>query len=81
MIANVLKQLGGKFSQQESKYSVVIKSRPFTLLRLDDGKRLLLKATIRDYASLETLNRYNDRYVAFTPRTTTRKPGSLLNGP
>ena len=78
MIANVLKQLGGKFSQQESKYSVVIKSRPFTLLRLDDGKRLLLKATIRDYASLETLNRYNDRYVAFTRADRHEKTGVAL---
>ena len=78
MIADVLKHLGGKFSQQDSKFSVEIKGRSFTLSRLDNGKRLLLKAPIRDYASLETLNRYNERSVGFTHAVRHEKTGVAL---
>src|SRR5450432_4159680 len=80
MIASVLKQVGGKFSQQDSKYNVEIKGRRFTLQRLDDGKRLLLKATIKNYASLETLNSYNGGSVNFTRAVRHEKTGVALEG-
>ena len=78
MIVNVLRQLNCRWSVEEWKYSIEIKGRSFKLYRLDNGKRLLLKASLKDQPSLETINRYNEKTAATTRAVRYEKLGTIL---
>jgi hypothetical protein len=78
MIVNVLRQLNCRWSVEEWKYSIEINKRSFKLYRLDNGKRLLLKASLKDQPSLETINRYNEKTAATTRAVRYEKLGTIL---
>jgi Copper amine oxidase, enzyme domain len=78
MVADALKQLDALFSVDDWKYSVELKDRPFKLYRLDNGKRLLLKATIKAQPSLEVLNSYNEKTAVTTRAVRYEKFGTVL---
>jgi hypothetical protein len=78
MLADVLKQLDAKFTVDDWKYAVELKDHPFKLYRLDNGKRLLLKASIKDQPSLETINRYNEKTAVTTRAVRYEQFGTIL---
>lgn len=78
MIVDVLKQLNCRWSVDDWVYSVEVNNRAFKLLRLDNGKRLLLKASIKAQPSLETLNRYNEKTAVTTRAVRYEKFGTIL---
>jgi hypothetical protein len=78
MIKDVLKDLDCKWSVEEWKYSVDLKNRKFMLYRLDNGKRLLLKASIKEQPPLETINRYNEQTAATTRAVRYERLGTIV---
>ncbi len=78
MIVDVLKQMNSRWSVEEWKYSIEVNNRPFKLYRLDNGKRLLLKAAVKTQPSLETLNRYNEKTAVTTRAVRYEKFGTML---
>jgi hypothetical protein len=78
MIKDVLKNLDCKWSVEEWKYSVDLKNRKFMLYRLDNGKRLLLKASIKERPALETINRFNEQTAATTRAVRYERLGTIL---
>lgn len=78
MIVNALKQINGRWSVDEWIYSIEVGNRPFKLYRLDNGKRLLLKASVKAQPTLETLNRYNEKTAVTTRAVRYEKHGTVL---
>jgi hypothetical protein len=78
MIATALRQLDCQFSVDDYKYKIEFKNRNFTLYRLDNGGRLLIKANIKTTASLQTINRYNEKSAVATRAVQNEKMGLLL---
>ena len=78
MIKDVLKNLECKWTVEEWKYSVELKNRKFMVYRLDNGKRLLLKASIKDRPALETINRFNEQTAATTRAVRYERLGTIL---
>ncbi|MBI1830131.1 MAG: hypothetical protein HYR84_01615, partial [Planctomycetes bacterium] len=78
MIVDVVKTLNGKLAVDDWKYAVELKNRKFMAYRLDSGKRLLLKAPVKDQPSLETLNRFNEKTAATTRAVRYEKLGVML---
>src|SRR5262249_53127061 len=78
MIKDVLKNLDCKWSVEEWKYSVELKNRKFMVYRLDNGKRLLLKASIKERPALETINRFNEQTAATTRAVRYERLGTIL---
>ena len=78
MVVEVLTQLNSRFSVEDWKYNVEVGKRPFKLYLLDNGKHILLKASIKGEASLETLNRYNEKTAATSRAVRYEKFGVIL---
>jgi Copper amine oxidase, enzyme domain len=78
MVEDVLKKLDCKWEQDDWKYNITLKKRKLTLFRLDNGKRLLLKTSIKDQPSLETLNHYNELNAVTTRAVRYEKLGVVL---
>jgi hypothetical protein len=78
MVVDVLKQLECRWSVDELKFNIEIKKREFKLYRLEEGKRLLLKAVIKDQASLATINRYNEQTAVTTRAVRYEKIGLVV---
>jgi hypothetical protein len=78
MITDVLKALNCRFTVDDWKYSVTMKNRQFMLYRLDNGARLLVKASIKGNASLRTINRYNEKTAVTTRAVQYEKFGLTL---
>ena len=78
MVVDALKQLDCRWSVDDWKYNIEISKREFKLYRLDQGKRLLLKAVIKDQPSLATINRYNEQIAATTRAVRYEKIGVVV---
>lgn len=78
MIVSVVQGLNGKLTGDDGKYAVELKNRTFSAYRLDSGRRLLLKATVKDQPSLETVNRFNEKTSAITRAVRYEKLGVML---
>jgi hypothetical protein len=78
MIKDVLQQLDCEWTVDDWKYAVEMKNRKFVVYRLDNGKRLLLKASIKAQPTLETLNRYNEKTAVTTRAVRYEKFGTIL---
>jgi hypothetical protein len=78
MIKDVLRQLDCEWQVDDWKYAVELKNRKITLLRLDNGKRLLVKAAIKDQPSLDIINRYNEQTAVTTRAVRYEKFGAVL---
>ncbi len=78
MIADALRDLGGRFSLEEDHYALEVKGRVIRVYRLDKGSKLLLKGTIKGQASLQTLNRYNEKIAVTTRAVRYDKAGVVL---
>jgi hypothetical protein len=78
MITDVLKSLNSRFSLEDWKYSIEVKNRQFKLYRLDNGARILLKASIKEQPSLQTINLYNAKTAVTTRAVQYEKFGLVL---
>lgn len=78
MIADALRDVGGRFSLEEDHYSIELKNRTLRLYRLDGGSRLLIKASVKGQASLPLLNRYNEKVAVTTRAVRYEKQGVVL---
>lgn len=78
MIVGALRQLDCRFSVEDWKYNIDVNNRSFKLYRLDDGKRLALKAPVKGNPSLTTINRYNEKTVATTRVVRHEKLGVMI---
>ena len=78
MIAAALQGQGVLFLRQKDTYSFTLKNHQVSLFRLENGGRLLIKATIRSKPSLELLNRYNEQLAVTTRAVRYQKGGIVL---
>lgn len=78
MIVSAVRMMDGRFSVEDWKYNVEIGNRAFKVYRLDNGKRLVAKATVKGTPSLETINRFNEKSQATTRAVHHEKLGVLL---
>lgn len=77
-ISDTLQAMGVSAARQKETYSFELKNRSVSLLRLDNGNRLLVKASIRGTPSLATLNRYNEKIAVTTRAVRYDKLGVVL---
>jgi len=66
MVVKAVQQLNARFSLEGEAYVIQVNDRTLTLHRLEDGKRLLLRANIKGQVSLPVLNFYNDKHAITT---------------
>ncbi len=78
VVTNALRDLNSKFALVNDYYAVDINNRSIMVYRLDEGKRLLLRAPAKGDASLATLNKYNERYAVTTRAVRYEKAGIIL---
>lgn len=78
LIMDALEALNIRALRQQENYSFNLKNRSVTLMRLNNGSRLLMKAMIPGRPSLETLNRYNERIAVTTRAVRYDKLGAVL---
>jgi hypothetical protein len=78
LIRDALMALDANFSFQKDHYTVELKDRKLKLYRLDEGRRLLVKATIKGQPSLTTLNSYNEKIAVTTRAVRYEKVGAVL---
>ena len=78
LIADVLKSLNCRFTLDDYQYSIEMKKRQFKLYRLDSGGRILLKASIAEQPSLQTINLYNAKLAVTTRAVQYEKYGLVL---
>ena len=78
LITNALRGLNSKFNLVNDHYAVDINDRAFTLYRLEQGQRLLLRASVKGQASLATLNHYNERFAVTTRAVRHERAGVML---
>ena len=77
MVVNAVQQLSGRFGLQGDTYSIEVRDRTVTLVRLEEGKRLLLRAGVKGKVPLQALNAYNEKQ-AITTRAVQTKAGVAL---
>src|SRR5260370_22046813 len=79
MIENALRDLRTSFESGSDGYTFKLNGRSFTLQRLQEGSKLLIKtASVRAGASLQAINLYNEEVAVTTRAVRYAKEGVVL---
>src|SRR5262245_55473001 len=78
LLADAIGRANVRFALEGDAYAIFFGERKLTLHRLDEGKRLLVRASVKGNVSLQTLNAYNEKYAITSRAVQHAKAGVML---